>query len=87
MGLTTEDRLQPRVHLSQKFYERVKLSRTKMRELALGVGLLPTTFSLALNRQRKVALNDRRYIEIGKRVGLTPTEVFDAPNTEQRGAA
>jgi hypothetical protein len=83
----TNGYIPPRTYLSRQFYERVKLSETNMTQLAAEHGLRLSSFSRALHRTRRVTVGDKRYLAMGKKLGLKKAQIFDAPTPAQRGAA
>lgn len=66
--------------LSQPFKQALVGSRLRgqtMYQLALEVGLSPSTLSAMLHGARRVDRHDKRLIKLGRRLGLRATECFE----------
>ncbi len=64
--------------ISQKFIEAVKLHQRRAYQIAHLAGLPPTTLSKIINGIDRVKPGDRRVLAVGKVLGLTEDELFDA---------
>lgn len=71
------DLMAPKVFISQRLFERVKLSREHAADLAQKAGFSASTMSLILNRRRMVRMNDPRILKLGRLVGLKKDELFE----------
>lgn len=71
------DLMSPQTYISRRLYESVKLHKRCAVELAEDAGLDSSTLSLAMNRRRKVRMNDPRFIRLGRLVGLKKEDIFE----------
>lgn len=72
-----DDLIAPQTYISRRFYESVKLSGRTACELAADAGLDSSTLSLVINRRRKVRVNDPRFVELGRILGLEQSKLFE----------
>lgn len=67
--------------ISQTLRERVKLSRLRSYEIAQKAGIHPSTLSKIVCGIERVERGDRRVLSIGKVLGLSPEDCFEADST------
>lgn len=83
--MRTIDEMIPQTYISRRLYESVKLSSRRMCDLAVDAGLDASTLSLVLHRRRKVRLNDPRFLELGRILGLEKTQCFEPVKKVRNG--
>ena len=62
--------------VSDKFIQAVKLDKRPQYKIALAAGVHPDTLSKIINGQIIIQDGDRRVVEVGKLLGLTPAQLF-----------
>ena len=64
--------------VSRKVVEGVKLSSLKSYQIAHLAGLHPSTLSRLIHGIERIKPHDRRVVEVGRVLGLSPNECFDS---------
>lgn len=83
--MRTIDEMLPQTYISRRLYESVKLSERYEYDLAEAAGIDASTMSLVLRRRRKVRVNDPRFVELGRILGLEQGQCFEPVKKARNG--
>ena len=62
--------------LSHKFISKIKLNKQPSYQIAHKAGIHPSTLSKLINGIEIIQQDDKRVLEVGKVLGLNPSECF-----------